>query len=427
MKIPKLTLINNRRARGGVFQSLGSLQGVTRLPQRLQTIAPVVIDTLSDIATWPASSGSSRALNTTEYAEGGSSIEVTAGSAGGTGDIRRTFSSAQDFSAAQYFTFWVYVHNSISDLSTSANISLRFDTQASGFTTDYYRYVMSMAVCAAGRWLRVTCPKSKFTATGSPVGWHNITRLQCRFVSAAGATASISFDEISYTARGVPFVMFRFDDGPALQYSTLFPILRAKNIPGTLYIPSSYPGTAGYVTWAQLREMQAAGWTIGNHSASHVALTLLTEAEQETELSTCAAALAAEGLNGGLYHAYPLGEWNADTLTAMAATGMLTGHDNYPLYNTIPPHDWYLIGSRATDDDVPLATFTGDVDDAIASGTGVCWHFHQVGEAGDVSLETFNGVVAYVAEKARAGLVYPITIDHFYRLNSGPVDVPIIS
>lgn len=94
----------------------------------------------------------------------------------------------------------------------------------------------------------------------------------------------------------------------------------------TVYAITDEIDTAGNLTLAQIQEMDAAGWAIGNHTKTHTVLTTLTEAQQEAELTGARDALNAWGLTRASRHiAYPNGAYNADTLTAMAATGMLTG------------------------------------------------------------------------------------------------------
>lgn len=396
----------------------------TYIPRRMQTMAPVVIDNMSSITNWAANSGCTREVNTSQFVEGVSSVKVTSAS-GSVGDVRWTPAAPLDYSAAQQIAFWVYIHNAVSDLSTSSNILIRFFATAD--FTGYYTYTLPVGVYAANRWLRVVCPVGKFTTTGSPVGWNNITRVQLRFSAASGITASVSFDEISYN-RGVKAgVMFRFDDGPVSQYNSVFPLFRSHNVRATLYIPNTYPGTGGYVTWDNLRSMQTAGWTIGNH-ADHTDLTTLNQAQQEAALTTCRDALIAQGLTGGRYVSYPLGNWNETTLLAMAAAGMLTGADNYApssLHNYISPLDWHLIGSAATDNTTAVATLTGYIDDAIAGGTVVGFHFHDIGGASDMSLANLTTLLEYVT--ARSSQIYPLTIQDFYRLNDGGIKIPRVS
>ena len=64
-------------------------------------------------------------------------------------------------------------------------------------------------------------------------------------------------------------VAISFDDGDAGQAAYAFPALRAAGMTATFFVTTSWVGSAGYVTWDQLREMRAAGMSIQSHTHSH--------------------------------------------------------------------------------------------------------------------------------------------------------------
>ena len=70
--------------------------------------------------------------------------------------------------------------------------------------------------------------------------------------------------------------------------------MSAHNVRGTGYIPTNLVGSTGQATWAQLQQMFAAGWTIGNQTMSNVDLTTLDYAGQVAELSAHRSALDAK-------------------------------------------------------------------------------------------------------------------------------------
>jgi peptidoglycan/xylan/chitin deacetylase (PgdA/CDA1 family) len=59
------------------------------------------------------------------------------------------------------------------------------------------------------------------------------------------------------------------------------------------------------MTWAQAREMAAAGWTIGAHTVTHGNLTLLPPAEAEAELAESRAAIEQHVGRPALHFCYP--------------------------------------------------------------------------------------------------------------------------
>jgi peptidoglycan/xylan/chitin deacetylase (PgdA/CDA1 family) len=68
---------------------------------------------------------------------------------------------------------------------------------------------------------------------------------------------------------GGAFYALTFDDGAASDYEVAFPILRELGLRATFFVVPTFVDTPGYVTWAQLREMVAAGMEIGSHSLTH--------------------------------------------------------------------------------------------------------------------------------------------------------------
>jgi peptidoglycan/xylan/chitin deacetylase (PgdA/CDA1 family) len=122
---------------------------------------------------------------------------------------------------------------------------------------------------------------------------------------------------------GVPprSVVITFDDGWETQYAVAFPILRQLHFTATFFIFSQPIGVdPGYMTWAQIKELQAGGMTIAAHSRTHPKLTLPS------------VALAGEvaGSRGDLQRelgtvpdifAYPYGIWDDRVASAVRAAG----------------------------------------------------------------------------------------------------------
>lgn len=80
-----------------------------------------------------------------------------------------------------------------------------------------------------------------------------------------------------------PFYALTFDDGAASDYEVAFPILHELGLRATFFVVPTLVDTAGYVTWAQLREMVAAGMEVGSHSLTHPFVNALDRAGLERE------------------------------------------------------------------------------------------------------------------------------------------------
>jgi len=81
-----------------------------------------------------------------------------------------------------------------------------------------------------------------------------------------------------------PAVVLTFDDGHVSNYTEAFPALAARKIVATFYVVAGRVGQGKTLSWAQMREMAAAGMEIGSHTLTHREPASLTEAELRHEL-----------------------------------------------------------------------------------------------------------------------------------------------
>jgi peptidoglycan/xylan/chitin deacetylase (PgdA/CDA1 family) len=68
---------------------------------------------------------------------------------------------------------------------------------------------------------------------------------------------------------GGGFYSLTFDDGHLSNYTEVFPALRELGLRATFFVVPTLVDEPGYVTWAHLREMAAAGMEVGSHSLTH--------------------------------------------------------------------------------------------------------------------------------------------------------------
>jgi peptidoglycan/xylan/chitin deacetylase (PgdA/CDA1 family) len=68
---------------------------------------------------------------------------------------------------------------------------------------------------------------------------------------------------------GRPGVIVTFDDGDRTAYRVAFPRLAAARASADFFVNPAQVGTAGYATWAELREMADGGMSIQSHGLDH--------------------------------------------------------------------------------------------------------------------------------------------------------------
>ena len=141
-----------------------------------------------------------------------------------------------------------------------------------------------------------------------------------------------------------------FDDGYRSVYDLALPLMRSLQVPGTLFVTTSFIGSdrpmswAGItewldgehaaellpVDWGQLEELRDAGWEIGSHTRTHPHLTELGDAPLREELEGARRDLAAR-LGSCTSIAYPYGDVDARVARAAGAAG-------YSVGGTLPEH-----------------------------------------------------------------------------------------
>ncbi|MDP6786420.1 MAG: polysaccharide deacetylase family protein [Rhodospirillales bacterium] len=180
-------------------------------------------------------------------------------------------------------------------------------------------------VLAAGGW----------TAGGAAAAESAVVFMYHRFAEPAYPATNISvaqfeahLDELGsggYTVLAVPDILdslgrgaelpdrtvgLTVDDAFLSVYTEAWPRLRKAGYPFTVFVATNAvdAGYAGQMTWDQIREMAAAGVTIGAHTASHLHMPLNDRTRNAETLKVSNARFAAELGRQPTIFAYPYGE-----------------------------------------------------------------------------------------------------------------------
>lgn len=433
----------NSRGNGSPFTKTPGLalkpaSGVSmvRLPKNLLNSAGVLLEDFENINDWTVRSGSI-ASNTSEVKSGSQSIKATTNS-GATLQIDKVVN--WDLSNMQRLSLWVYIHDAASSYGGSIQLWLGTD---SSFNNAWrvYRSINPGYDMDSG-WNLWSFPNQWFeVVAGSPIWSNPIVHIRITIYAAARQVAHASFESLTayYGAAGTPAIMMRFDDGTTQQYSNAFQYMKQYGIRGTLYMATGLIGKEGYLTAAQLREMDAAGWGIGNHTHSHTNFHGLTVEQMQNDLTNGMNDLNALGLTkasrcvaypgGGVSYDYP------NTMTAMANAEMLTGSttngddniSNLHQPTLLPCTDLYRLPDEPfKTGTISLARAKDLLGDTIVGGGVFAGHWHTIdGLNSEWSTADFHNFIDYVYEKIQAGLITAITIDELYRSTLGSVMVPV--
>jgi peptidoglycan/xylan/chitin deacetylase (PgdA/CDA1 family) len=206
---------------------------------------------------------------------------------------------------------------------------------------------------------------------------------------------------------------------PAIQ------LANSLGIKATVFAMSGRVGLPGYMTVAQLQQLQAAGNEVGGHTIGHADLSLLTPPAQRHEICADRVALEGDGLDVTDF-AYPYGHFDAATpgivrqcgyqsargAGGLASQGGCSGP--CPPQESIPPanpFDTRTVNSVL--ETTSLSTIEGYVTRAERAGGGwVQIVFHYVCDGCDpysVTVQTFSAFVSWLALR-RSGDVRAETV-----------------
>lgn len=134
-------------------------------------------------------------------------------------------------------------------------------------------------------------------------------------------------------------VLITFDDGYEDNYSSALPILEKYNMHSVVFIIVDKVGQQNYLTWDEIKEMQARNTEIESHTLSHQSLLGLNLDEQKKEIEASKFILEQHLGHPVTYFSYPYGDFNSSMFSLLQNAGYhgafsgITGI-NFPGQNT---------------------------------------------------------------------------------------------
>jgi peptidoglycan/xylan/chitin deacetylase (PgdA/CDA1 family) len=238
------------------------------------------------------------------------------------------------------------------------------------------------------------------------------------------------------TATGPLTVSLTFDDGSADQM-TAQQLLKNHGMAGTFYINSSFVGSSGSMTRANLETLNANGHEIGGHSFNHPALISVSAAEANRQICTDRNTLLSWGFEVTSF-AYPFSDFNPSVKstvqtcgynTARAVGGLLSpiSCGDCPAAEPIPPADLY---ATRTPDDVnttwTLQDLKNTVTRAEANGGWLALNFHHICDACDppsIRADVLDEFLAWL--RPRSGSTSQTTVKTVQQVVTGSVKPPV--
>jgi peptidoglycan/xylan/chitin deacetylase (PgdA/CDA1 family) len=143
-------------------------------------------------------------------------------------------------------------------------------------------------------------------------------------------------------------VVLTFDDGYADFFTTAVPELRRYGFTATDYVVPGFLGQPRYMTWDQVKQLDAMGFTIGAHTMHHRALAGMSRVAAQLEMSQSKQVLEKALGHPVIEFAYPYGSFNGYLAGQARAMGFESAASTIPGTWHQPGSLWYLTRQRVS-------------------------------------------------------------------------------
>jgi len=132
-------------------------------------------------------------------------------------------------------------------------------------------------------------------------------------------------------------IALTFDDGPGPYTPRVLKVLERMNTPATFF----EVGTLERFFGASTTQIVAHDWPIGDHTFSHLDMSRLSAADQQSQITNQTKAIARYGAPFPRLFRPPYGDWNSTTISLLHRYRMLM------VLWTVDTNDWQLPGVQA--------------------------------------------------------------------------------
>lgn len=116
-------------------------------------------------------------------------------------------------------------------------------------------------------------------------------------------------------------IIISVDDGYVDDVRTILPDLERWHMAATFFVITGRTTEPGFVSVEQIRQLDRAGMDVGDHTAHHLDLRLLTPSELRSETAGSRQTLEAALGHPVYYFAYPFGAYDDNVLRALRTAG----------------------------------------------------------------------------------------------------------
>lgn len=380
---------------------------------------PFILSEMEDISSWTVFNGCSIGVDTQNKVSGNGSMRITSTVPGGGKDLNiyTTEVFTKDFTDLDNLEVNLYTEN-IDDIYSIAIFLL---TDYSNF---YYTYIGKWELMSGWNTIRRT--KSDFYAYGNP-NWENITKYWVRSEGAQNKNQQFNVDKISYNVQGDTKILLTFDDSWRGVYEYAYPIMKSKNMKGTLWINKSFIEEKDplFMTKKQITAIYNDGWDVGNHTVNHPDdITALSRDEKIFEYETNRKWIVKNGWSRGSNHVcYPMGSFDDELMSLLKQLNVKSGRTTIHGLQAEPVEDLYRLKCVAVGRDTDMNFIKKMIDNAVITGSNIFFMFHNVDPSPDpndpeqtiyATLDDFNLILNYLESYRNSSDLDVVTITQWY-------------
>jgi hypothetical protein len=350
-----------------------------------------------------------KALDTSNKVEGTGSMSVTGHTLNQTSGLDKTYGSLDPTGLGTLVFHHMRVNNSLASLSVALH---------RGAITSNVTHTEGTVSFRGGRWI-ATHINEWPTVRDAGVGTLRVRELMA---PTSPFSAQSRFDALYYNAKGRPTVVLTFDDVRTETYDTAFPLMQARGLKGTCYVPSAEVGATDKMTLAELQELYAAGWDMACDSTDDSPFTgMASTAAALTDVQTVRTYLETNSMPRAKNHfCWPNGTWSEAIAAAFEGDGFLSARTTV----TQSFYDRFGLGgiamtvpSQGSGSAVASSVHTARLTEALLRGTTQFFHFHDIKDspsAGGWQTSKFVTFLDEIETARDAGELVVMTVSEWY-------------
>lgn len=375
------------------------------------------IDEGDDLANWTKDYNAYLLIDKDNYVSGSESLKIVSRSASkGYFSVEKNIVNLFEDGNMENFELNMY----IPDTEMISSIGIAFFNDDKNYTKYFSNFIGNYEL--TNGWNKIRRSRSSFESSISKNDWNKVKCMRLTFYTTGNENVIVNIDRIAYNVKGVPKLMFTFEDGYWETLANAYPVLNSKGFKANVMAIKSRAELANkdFLDIKNLDFLYKNGWDIGNHTETHPQSTEgYTFQTKTSEYLNCQNWLLQYGWIRGAHHiSYPSGFYDSEIANIAKSIGAKTAKgDDYGI-QSIPVEDIYNLKSIKIGKDISVDFVKAEIEKSINTGSTVIITVHKVVETPvlgfDVSFEYFEELVDFVYKKTASGTVDVVTISKWY-------------